>query len=129
MKNVEEVAKEIVDAALKIHRKLGPGLLESAYEACLEYELIKRGLIVSRQLVQPIQYEETTIDAGYRIDLLVDNSVIIELKSVDQLAPIHTAQIITYLKLSGKSLGFLINFNVPILKQGLKRVVHNHQSS
>lgn len=129
MKNSEKVAKEIVDAAVKIHKKLGPGLLESAYESCMEYELKKRGFSVSRQLVQPIQYEEITIDAGYRIDLLVENSVIIELKSVDQLAPIHTAQIITYLKLSGKTLGFLINFNVPLLKQGLKRVVHNHQPS
>ena len=126
MKTVEEVATEIVDSCYKIHKALGPGLLESAYEACLEYELINRGLDVERQVAQPVIYEEIAIDAGYRIDLLVNDMVIVELKAVDQLVPIHTAQLLTYLKLSGKSLGFLVNFNTPLIKQGIKRIVLNH---
>ncbi|MFZ9936443.1 MAG: GxxExxY protein [Luteolibacter sp.] len=126
MKTVEEVATEIVDSCYKIHKALGPGLLESAYEACLEYELINRGLDVERQVAQPVIYEEIAIDAGYRIDLLLNDMVIVELKAVDQLVPIHTAQLLTYLKLSGKSLGFLVNFNTPLIKQVIKRIVLNH---
>lgn len=126
MKTIEEIATEVVDSCSKIHKALGPGLLENAYEACLEYELLKRGLAVERQIPQPVIYEEIAIDAGYRIDLLVSGLVIIELKAVEQLAPIHTAQLLTYLKLSGKSLGFLINFNTPLIKQGIKRIANNH---
>ncbi len=126
MKTIEDVATEIVDSCYKIHKALGPGLLESAYEACLEYELNKRGCSVQRQVPQPVIYDEITIDAGYRIDLLVNDLIIIELKAVEQLAPIHTAQLLTYLKLSGKSLGFLINFNTPLIKQGIKRIANNH---
>jgi GxxExxY protein len=126
MKTVEEVATDIVDSCYKIHKALGPGLLESAYEACLEYELKKRGFDVQRQVAQPVIYEEIAIDAGYRIDLLVNDMVIVELKAVDQLVPIHTAQLLTYLKLSGKSLGFLVNFNTPLIKQGIKRIVLNY---
>jgi GxxExxY protein len=128
MKAIEEVATEIVDSCFKIHQALGPGLLESAYEACLEYELQKRGLTVERQVPQPVIYGEIAIDAGYRIDLLVNGMIIIELKAVEQLMPLHTAQLLTYLKLSGKTVGFLINFNTPLIKQGIKRIVNNHNS-
>ncbi len=127
MKSVDEIATVIVDSAFKVHSKLGPGLLESAYEACLEHELKKRGLKVDRQLPQPVYYDDITIDVGYRIDLLVNDSIIIELKAVEQVIPIHHAQIITYLKLSGKSLGFLINFNTVLIKNGIKRIANNFQ--
>jgi GxxExxY protein len=126
MKTIEEVATEIVDFCFKIHKELGPGLLENAYETCLEYELTKRGFLVERQIPQPVIYEEIAIDAGYRIDLLINGLVIIELKAVEQLAPIHTAQLITYLKLSKKTLGFLINFHTPLIKNGIKRIANNH---
>ena len=126
MQTIEEIATEIVDSCFRIHKELGPGLLESAYQTCLEYELTKRGLIVERQIPQPVIYEEVAIDAGYRIDLLVNGLVIIELKAVEQLAPIHTAQLITYLKLSKKTLGFLINFHTPLIKSGIKRIANNH---
>ena len=126
MKTIEEIATAIVDSCFKIHKELGPGLLESAYETCLEYELTKRGFSVERQIPQPVIYEEIAIDTGYRIDLLINGLVIIELKAVEQLAPIHTAQIITYLKLSKKTLGFLINFHTPLIKNGIKRIANNH---
>jgi GxxExxY protein len=126
MKTIEEIATEIVDSCFQIHKELGPCLLESAYEACLEYELKKRGLSVERQISQPVIYQEIAIDAGYRIDLLVNNLVIIELKAVEQLTPIHTAQLLTYLKLSKKTLGFLINFHTPLIKHGIKRIANNH---
>ncbi|MCH7225827.1 GxxExxY protein [Haloferula sp. A504] len=123
--NIEEVAKQVVDAAYTVHVELGPGLLESTYEACLEHELRERGLNVQRQLEQPVHYKGITINAGYRLDLLVEEGVVVELKSVEQLLPIHQAQVLTYLKLSGKELGFLINFNVPLLKQGLRRLIQS----
>jgi GxxExxY protein len=126
MKTIEEIATEIVDSCFKIHKELGPGLLESAYETCLEYELTKRGFSVERQIPQPVIYEEIAIDAGYRIDLLINDLVIVELKAVEQLAPIHTAQLITYLKLSKKTLGFLINFHTPLIKNCIKRIANNH---
>lgn len=127
MKGIEEIASEIVDAAFKVHVSLGPGLLESAYEACLAFELRKRGLTVETQKPQPIFYEGLELEAGYRIDVLVEDLIIIELKTVEQILPVHQAQIITYLKLSRKSLGFLINFHVPLLKHGIKRFVNHHQ--
>lgn len=126
---IDKVAAEIVDAALKIHKELGPGLLESAYETCLEHELLKRGYKVERQNPQPVHYDGIVIDGGYRIDLLVDDAVVIELKAVTELAPIHHAQLLTYLKLSRKSLGLLINFNVPLLKDGIRRVANQFQES
>jgi GxxExxY protein len=129
MKTIEEIASEIVDSALRVHVALGPGLLESAYEICLAFELRKRGFSVELQKIQPVVYDGVIIDAGYRLDLLVENLVVVELKVVDQLLPIHHAQILTYLKLSKKSLGFLINFNVPLLKQGIRRVVCNFSKS
>ena len=122
----EEVAREIVDSALSVHRELGPGLLENAYEVCLGHELKSRGLRVEHQIAQPIRYNSIELDAGYRLDLVVEDTVIIELKAVESILPVHQAQLLTYLKLSGKTLGFLINFNVALIKSGIKRVVLNH---
>ena len=110
---------------MEVHRALGPGLLESAYESCLAYELSERGLFVERQKGVPITYKSVEVDAGFRIDLLVDKKIIIELKAVESIAPIHKAQLLTYLKLTGLKVGLLMNFNVNILKQGLHRVVNN----
>jgi GxxExxY protein len=129
MNKIDAIASEIVDAALKVHRELGPGLLESAYEVCMEHELTKRGYSVERQKAQPVLYDGILIEVGYRIDLLVDDLIIIELKAVAELAPIHQAQLLTYLKLSHKSLGFLINFNVPLIKNGIRRVVNQFKES
>jgi GxxExxY protein len=112
----------IVDAGLKVHRALGPGLLESAYERCLAYELDMRGIAAQRQVGLPIVYEGATLDEGYRLDMVVENAVIIEVKAVDELTRLHEAQILTYLKLSGYRLGFLMNFNVPLFKHGLRRM-------
>jgi GxxExxY protein len=121
---IEETARTIVDAAIKVHRALGPGLLESAYQACLAYELRKRGLRVECELVLPVVYDGQQIDAGYRIDMLVENCIIIENKTVDQLLPIHEAQLLTYLKLRDCRLGFLLNWNVTLMKYGIKRMVN-----
>ncbi len=129
MNRIDQIAKEIVDSAFKIHTKLGPGLLESAYETCMAHELKKRGFVVERQKPQPVFYDDIEIETGYRLDILVDDLVIIELKSVETLAPIHQAQLMTYLKLSGKEVGFLINFNVPLIKQGIRRIANHHQES
>lgn len=125
MMTENQISKEIVDAALKVHKQLGPGLLESAYEECLTYELIQRDLYLERQKVLPLVYEEVKLEAGYRIDLLIERKVIIEIKAVEALNDVHLAQILTYLKLSGCKLGLLINFNVALIKQGIRRVVNN----
>ena len=114
---------EIIGAAIEVHRSLGPGLLESAYETCLAHELALRGLPAERQLELPIQYKGQPIDAAYRIDLLVNREVVLEIKSAASLLPIHEAQLLTYLKLGGWQLGLLINFNVPVLKDGIRRLV------
>jgi GxxExxY protein len=119
---LEKIASDVVDAAFKVHVALGPGLLESAYERCLAFELERRGRAVQRQLELPIHYDGFTLDAGYRLDLLVDDVIIVEVKSVDALIPIHQAQLLTYLKLSGRRLGFLMNFNARLLKEGLRRI-------
>ncbi|NBD17814.1 MAG: GxxExxY protein [Cyanobacteria bacterium] len=124
-KEADRLSKVIIGAAINVHRELGPGLLESAYEACLKYELEEKGLSVESQVSQPVTYKGVQIECGYRLDLLVENLVIIELKTVDNLQPIHTAQLLTYLKLRQLWLGLLINFNVPILKNGIKRLVNN----
>jgi GxxExxY protein len=126
MNTIDLIAKDVVDAAFKIQTKLGPGLLESAYEACLAHELTKRGYQIERQKPQPVIYDGLEIEVGYRLDVLVNGEVIVELKSVEQVLPIHHAQLMTYLKLSGKTLGLLINFNVPVIKQGIRRVAMNH---
>ena len=120
---VESVGRVVVDSALKVHKVLGPGLLESAYEHCLVHELTVRGVSLRRQAALPIRYDGVMLDAGYRLDLLVDDAIVVEVKAVDALTPLHQAQLLTYLKLSGCRLGFLMNFNVPLFKQGLKRVV------
>ena len=119
------VSKDIINAALKVHSALGPGLLESAYETCLKHELASNNLMVQTQVELPVYYDGVTIDVGYRLDMLINNSVIVELKSVDKLLPIHEAQLLSYLKLGNKKLGLLINFNVPRLKYGIKRIVNN----
>jgi GxxExxY protein len=119
----QELTSSILNCAYKVHSALGPGLLESAYEECLHYELDKNGLIVIKQKPMPLIYEERKLELGYRIDLLVENKIIIEVKSVDALNPVHLAQIMTYLKLSGCRIGLLINFNVQSLKDGIKRVI------
>jgi GxxExxY protein len=115
---------EVVDAAYKIHTKLGPGLLESVYEATLAFELRNRGLRVVRQLPVPLIYEELVFEEGYRIDLLVEDKVIIEIKSIDLVAPIHKKQLLTYLRLQDKRLGPLVNFNVELIRDGITRVVN-----
>lgn len=127
--NKEAVFKIIMDCAFEVHKNLGPGLLESAYAKCLVVELRNRGLLVESEKILPIQYKGTLIDSGYRIDLLVNESIIVELKSVDQLSEIHTAQMLTYLKLSKLQLGLLVNFNTIHLKNGLKRMVLNYDEN
>ena len=120
------LTKQIIGAAIQVHRSLGPGLLESAYEACLAFELKKRGLRFEQQKALPLIYNEVKLDCGYRIDLLVEGAVVVEVKSVDALAPIHDAQVITYLKLSGCKVGLMINFNVRVLKDGIRRFVNGN---
>jgi GxxExxY protein len=114
---------------MKVHTALGPGMLESTYEVCLVHELKKRGLIVQTQLSLPVIYDGIKLDAGYRIDLLVENAVVVELKAVEKLLPIHEAQILSYLKLSKRTVGLLLNFNVVHFKNGIKRIVNNYRRS
>ncbi|MCL4203243.1 MAG: GxxExxY protein [Pirellulaceae bacterium] len=121
---LEAIGRELIDAIVHVHRALGPGLLESAYQACLDYELRKRGLAVECEVLQPIKYDGIHIDAGYRMDMLIEGEVVVENKSVQSLAPIHEAQLLTYLKLSDRRLGFLVNWNVPLVKDGIKRMVN-----
>ena len=119
-----EISKVVFDAALKIHKALGPGLLENAYEECLYYELKKSGLLIEKQKELPLIYETVQLDVGYRVDLMIENKFIVEVKAVEELNDIHMAQILTYLKLSGCKLGMLINFNVDLIKNGVKRVIN-----
>jgi len=119
----EDVFKLVLDCAFQVHSELGPGLFESAYEECLCYELKQTGLKVERQKALPLIYKEIKLDAGYRIDLLIEDSVVVEIKTVEELSDVHLAQILTYLKLSGCKLGLLVNFNVKYLKNGIKRVI------
>ncbi|MBX2817951.1 MAG: GxxExxY protein [Saprospiraceae bacterium] len=121
---LNELGTEIIDAAYHVHVELGPGLLESAYQRCLSYELIDRGLKVELEKPLPLSYKEVALDCGYRIDILVESAIILELKTVESLAPIHTAQVLTYLKLSKLHLAYLLNFNVRRIKDGIKRIVH-----
>lgn len=120
-----ELSKIAFDSALKVHQVLGPGLLESAYEECLYYELRKTGLEVQKQKALPLVYEEVKLDVGYKIDLIIENKLILEIKSVDALNEVHFAQLLTYLKLTDCKLGLLINFNVVLIKNGIRRVVNN----
>ncbi len=123
MKTLNDISYKIIGCAYQVHSELGPGLLESSYEACLQYELLNAGLRTESQKALPVTYKDLKLDAGYRIDLLVEDSVIIEIKSVEAISPIHEAQLLTYLKLSKIKLGLLINFNVPDLKKGIMRRV------
>ncbi len=123
--NENELSHLILQCAFMVHSELGPGLLESAYEECLAYELQRHGLIVEKQKALPLVYKSVKLDAGYRLDLLVNSKVVIEIKSVEAINDIHLAQVITYLKLSGCKLGLLLNFNVKSLKDGIKRVANN----
>jgi GxxExxY protein len=125
---LNRISEVVIGSAIAVHKALGPGLLESAYEACLEFELIDRGLLVQRQYGLPLQYRSVKVDAGYKLDLLVEQAVIVELKSVEKLERIHEAQLLTYLKLSGLHLGLLMNFNTVKLMDGIKRVVHQFPS-
>jgi GxxExxY protein len=122
--NVNHVTGEIVRAAIAVHRTLGPGLLESAYRVCLAHELVRRGLRVQSERPLPVHYHGVQIAAGFRIDLLVEDAVIVELKSVEKLLPLHGAQLLSYLRLSGRHVGLLINFNVPLLRRGIRRIVN-----
>jgi len=119
-----EISQIVIDCALKVHKALGPGLLESAYEECLFFELKKYGLLVEKQKGLPLVYEGIKLDVGYRIDIIVENKFIIEVKSVEALNEVHLAQVLTYLKLSNCKLGLLINFNVKLIKNGIKRVIN-----
>ena len=120
---INDISYKIIGCAFKVHKTLGPGLLESAYEACMYYELLQEGFFVERQKELPLIYDSVKLDTGYRTDLLVENSVIIEIKSVEALAPIHDAQVLTYLKLAKVKLGLLINFNTVDVKSGIKRLI------
>ncbi|MCB9081002.1 MAG: GxxExxY protein [Lewinellaceae bacterium] len=122
-KQENKLTHQIIGAALEVHKSLGPGLLETSYEVCLEYELMQKGLFVARQVPQPLVYKGVKLDAGYRIDLLVEDCIILEIKSVAAIAPVHKAQLMTYLKLTGLRVGLLLNFNVDLMKNGITRLV------
>jgi GxxExxY protein len=124
-----ELTERVIGACIEIHRALGPGLLESAYEECLCHELSVAGIKFERQKPLPVRYKEVNLECGYRLDLVVEQKLIVELKAVESLLPIHEAQLLTYLKLSDLTLGLLINFNVPVLKSGIKRIANNFQDS
>ncbi|HVY34960.1 MAG TPA: GxxExxY protein [Caulobacteraceae bacterium] len=119
----ESLARCVIEAGLEVHRALGPGLMESAYEHCLAFELAERNVRFRRQVALPIMYKGVTLDAGYRLDLIAEDAIIIEIKAIDALSRVHEAQLLTYLKLSGCRIGFLMNFNAALFKQGLKRLV------
>ena len=121
---LNDITGQVIDAAMKVHTALGPGLLESAYEVCLAYELRQRGLHVETQVTLPVKYGGVELDAGYRLDLLVESRVIVELKAVEKMTPLHDAQLLSYLKLSGCKVGLLMNFNVERLKHGIKRMAN-----
>jgi GxxExxY protein len=123
LQEINNITHDIIGCAYDVHSKLGPGLLESTYEVCLTYELMNKGYSVETQKALPVIYEEIKLDAGYRIDMLVNNQVIVEIKSVESIADIHKAQILTYLKLSGKKVGLIINFNTPNLQNGIQRFI------
>ncbi|MGD0389902.1 MAG: GxxExxY protein [Tepidisphaeraceae bacterium] len=125
---LERIAKIVVDCIYTVHRKLGPGLLESVYSICLAHELRKRGVKVDREVMLPIIYDDIRLESALRLDLLVESCIVIEAKAVEKLIPVFDAQLLTYLKLTGYPLGFLVNFNVPLIKDGLKRMIHSPKS-
>lgn len=121
------ITETVIEAAIEVHRELGPGLLESAYRECLCHELSQRGLAFKKEVDLPVSYKGIKLDCGYRIDIVVEDSVIVELKTVEKLLPVHEAQLLTYLRLSGMTVGLLLNFYTSVLKNGIKRMVHNFQ--
>jgi GxxExxY protein len=123
--NENDISKILVDCCFKVHTELGPGLLESVYEEVLSYEIIKRGLNLERQKGIPVVYDNLRMEIGFRADIIVENKVIIELKSIEAIAPVHSKQLLTYLKLTGMKLGLLVNFNEALIKDGIKRIVNN----
>jgi len=123
LEQINEITSKIIGASFKVHKELGPGLLESSYKECLHYVLTKEGLFVEKEKPLPLIYEEVKLDVGYRLDLFVENKVVVEVKSVEALTDVHTAQVLTYLKLTGSKVGLLINFNVADLKKGIKRLI------
>ena len=122
--DINNLSSTIIGAAIEVHKALGPGLLESAYEECLCHELSLRGVSFERQKPLPVEYKGTKLDCGYRLDIIVENTIILELKSCEKIEPIHKAQLLTYLKLSGLHLGLLLNFNVPVMRDGIIRIVN-----
>lgn len=126
MRREDWLSNQVIGAAIEVHKHLGPGLLESAYEVCLAHELSTRGLVFERQKPLPISYKNTSLESGYRLDFVLEDKLIVELKSVDALTDVHEAQLLTYMKLSGCKLGLLINFNVLLLKNGIRRLVLNY---
>jgi len=122
---MNELTQKIIGAAIEVHKALGPGLLESAYEACLAHELLIANVSFERQVPLPVSYKSVQLDCGYRLDFLIEHTVVLELKALESLQTIHEAQLLTYLKLGGWPIGLLINFNVPVLTKGIKRMVHN----
>lgn len=123
LEHINEITGKIIGASFKVHSELGPGLLESAYKECLHYVLSKEGLFVEKEKALPLIYEDVKLDVGYRLDLFVENKVVVEIKSAEALTDVHTAQVLTYLKLTGSKVGLLINFNVADLKKGIKRLI------
>lgn len=123
---INDLTSSVIESAIKVHKVLGPGLLESSYKECLAYELNKKGLLVEKEKPVPLIYEEVKLECGYRLDLLVDNRLILEIKSVDAIAAIHIAQTLTYMKLMNKKFGLLFNFNVVLLKDGIKRLINKY---
>ncbi len=123
---LDGISEAVIGAAIEVHRALGPGLLESAYQGCLSFELTARGFIVEREREIPVIYKKARLDCGYRVDLLVANELIVEVKSVDQFHPVHAAQLLSYLRLSGLHVGLLINFNVKVLTSGIRRIVNGY---
>jgi GxxExxY protein len=126
---LDSITRRIIGAAIEVHRTLGPGLLESAYQACLAFELRQLGYKVEEQKPLPVAYKDVKLDCGYRMDLVVEDSIVVEIKAIEQLAPIHQAQLLSYLRLSGRHVGLLINFHVRVLKDGLKRIVNEFPDS
>lgn len=126
---INEITEKIISAGIAVHKRLGPGLLESTYEACIAYEIVQRGLKVERQKSLPVIYGHVHLDCGYRLDLVVERIVVVELKAIDTILPIHKAQLLSYLRLSGCPVGLLMNFNVRLLKDGIKRIVNNFPDS
>ncbi|HMS09486.1 MAG TPA: GxxExxY protein [Pyrinomonadaceae bacterium] len=122
----DQITEKIIGSAIAVHKALGPGLLESAYEECLCFELADAGLNFKRQVALPVVYKGVKLDCGYRMDVVVEESVIVEIKAVERIIPVHEAQLLSYLKLTGMKVGLLLNFHVPVLKSGIKRIVNNY---